>query len=252
MRRVKRLVLSGKVQQYLVRKSAQASNSDVQKEWKCAQQTAIIGDDLFGVLRKMAGKRERCMYCNDSRGTDIEHFWPKAIFCEKTFRWENMLLVCAGCNRKKGNRFPMDSDGMPLLIDPSVDEPWLFVDFVPETGELAARWRVDIDRSDPKGEATTDPTILPLNIEAVTSGRQRYYRNLCKVVEAFLQSAKSDDGSASEAAFEQLSNDMVELSDFGLNRWLFHFSDHSAEPLRDLCSDYPEHWQRLRDITSLE
>lgn len=192
------------------------------------------------------------MYCNDSRGTDIEHFWPKATFCEKTFLWENMLLVCAGCNRKKGNRFPLDSDGMPLLIDPSVDDPWLFFDFVPQTGELAARWRVDIDRFDPKGEATTDPAILPLNIEAVTSGRQRYYRNLCKAVEVFLQSAYFDGGSASEAAFEQLSHDIVELSDFGLNRWLFHFSDHSAEPLRSLCCDYPEQWQRLRGITLLE
>lgn len=30
------------------------------------------------VLRKMASGRERCMYCEDNEGTDIEHFWPKS------------------------------------------------------------------------------------------------------------------------------------------------------------------------------
>jgi uncharacterized protein (TIGR02646 family) len=67
----------------------------------------------------------KCAYCESqitvvSYG-NIEHFYPKGKFSDKTFDWENLLLSCDICNnpRHKGDRFPIDPNGQPLLIDPT-------------------------------------------------------------------------------------------------------------------------------------
>ncbi len=49
-------------------------------------------------LEQMAAGRARCMYCEDSAGTDIEHFQPKALFPALAFTWSNYLLACSYCN----------------------------------------------------------------------------------------------------------------------------------------------------------
>lgn len=249
MRRVRRQALPPAVERYLDQKTRNvAAGRTAATEWETARQTKTIGTHLFAVLRAMAGPRERCMYCNDSRGTDVEHYWPKAPYPEKAFLWENMLLACTGCNRKKADRLPLDSQGQALLIDPSVDDPWEFLDFIPETGEVTARWRTDIDGFDPRGEATVDPSLLPLNIEAVTAGRQRCWRALRRAIECFLEDAGANDGSASDDAFEKLSGELRDSSDYGLTRWLFHFCDSRTEPLLDDLRVSLPQWERLREI----
>jgi uncharacterized protein (TIGR02646 family) len=67
----------------------------------------------------------KCAYC-ESQITivtygHIEHFYPKHRYIDKTFNWENLLLACDICNdaQHKGTRFPVDSDGQPLLINPT-------------------------------------------------------------------------------------------------------------------------------------
>jgi uncharacterized protein (TIGR02646 family) len=67
----------------------------------------------------------KCAYC-ESKITVvtygyIEHFRPKSIYPELTFEWNNLLLSCDICNDTghKGNRFPLDTNGNPLLLDPT-------------------------------------------------------------------------------------------------------------------------------------
>jgi len=251
VRRVHRQALPAAVDKYLQRKAqGVAAGRGGATEWEKAQKTKTIGTHLVAVLRAMAGKRERCMYCNDSRGTDVEHFWPKATYPEKTFNWQNMLLACTGCNRKKGDRFPLDSQGRALLIDPSLDDPWELLDFIPETGELTARWRTDIDAFHPRGEATVDATLLPLNIEAVTTGRQRCWRALRGAIERFLKEAASVEVVSSESPFDRLKREILERSEYGLSRWLFCFCSIS-EPWLDRLRAYPEQWEELREMSAL-
>lgn len=101
MRRVQRLTLPVSVQRYLSGRQTRVDQGlCVDKAWTQARKTKTIDKRLLPILVDMAGNRERCMFCNDSRGTDIEHFWPKQRFPKKSFAWENMLLACAGCNRK--------------------------------------------------------------------------------------------------------------------------------------------------------
>jgi len=74
------------------------------------------------LVRMFHGK---CAYCESlitvvTYGA-IEHFYPKAHYVDKTFEWSNLLLSCDKCNdvEHKGNRFPLDDDGQPMLIDPT-------------------------------------------------------------------------------------------------------------------------------------
>jgi uncharacterized protein (TIGR02646 family) len=84
-------------------------------------------DEVFSeirtMLKKMASGRERCMYCEDNEGTDIEHFWPKSTYPEKAFSWSNYLLACSHCNSNhKRTQFPLVG-GEPALLDPTSDQP---------------------------------------------------------------------------------------------------------------------------------
>jgi len=77
----------------------------------------------------------KCAYC-ESRITvvtygQIEHFYPKSAYPDKTFAWDNLLLSCDKCNntQHKGILFPLDSAGQPLLIDPTDAQTDPFIHF---------------------------------------------------------------------------------------------------------------------------
>lgn len=115
MRRVIRTPLDAAVENDLNRRQAEADQKRLAgtlqptNEWKAARQS----QPLFSVLARlktMMGERERCMYCLDSHGSDIEHFWPKTPYPGKMFCWPNLLLCCTECGRFKGEKFPLDND----------------------------------------------------------------------------------------------------------------------------------------------
>ncbi|QMU74236.1 hypothetical protein GXP74_34325 [Streptacidiphilus sp. P02-A3a] len=83
----------------------------------------------------MAPGLSRCMYCGDSEGTDIDHFRPIASDPLGTFRWTNHLLACSHCNSNmKRDRYPRDSSGACLLVDPCVDDPHEHLELTFATG----------------------------------------------------------------------------------------------------------------------
>lgn len=84
-----------------------------------------VREGLLTTLADMAPGHQRCMYCGDSQGTDIDHFEPKSLAPARTFEWLNHLLACAYCNsNQKRNAFPRaEEDGSPLLLDPTLQDP---------------------------------------------------------------------------------------------------------------------------------
>lgn len=84
-----------------------------------------VRDGLLTTLADMAPGHQRCMYCGDGQGTDIDHFEPKSLAPLRTFEWLNHLLACSYCNsNQKRNKFPRsDEDGSPLLLDPTLQDP---------------------------------------------------------------------------------------------------------------------------------
>src|SRR5512139_828552 len=118
MRQLHRPVLPPRVAAYLARKQGQVNaNGNVDAVWREARRTKSLKTvDL--TLRRMTGQRERCMYCWDSHGVDIEHYWPKTPYPDRAFIWTNLLSVCTGCNRYKSKTFPLDPAGAPLILNP--------------------------------------------------------------------------------------------------------------------------------------
>jgi hypothetical protein len=190
------------------------------------------------LLRSMVGETERCMYCSDSRGVAVDHFWPKTPYPGRAFNWLNMLLVCDACNRKKGDAFHLDVAGFPLLIDPTLEDPWLYLFFEPDTGLLTARVDENTGLAAPKGQHVTDPNVLPLNIEAVASGRRKAYRNLRRAVAAFM-TASANPGSA-DGALEELQQAVADNNCYGLATWCFLRDGRNHGVFLEFVERFPE------------
>jgi uncharacterized protein (TIGR02646 family) len=237
MRRVRRLDLDAGVQAdldsrqtALDRRRAEAT-IDAQSEWRTARQTQTLASVLT-TLHRMMGQRQRCMYCLDSHGTDIEHFWPKNNFPQRMFVWPNLLLCCTECGRFKGDQFPV-SNGQPLLVDPTAEDPWLHLDFDPRTGNVVARFSSDRGDYSEKGSKTVEVLHLDRR-EALAAGCQKTFRRLARVVEEAL--------TRPAPVAQDLVTALCEADDHGLLAWCFCASGQNEPPFRDLRVRHPAVW----------
>lgn len=239
MRRFTRPDLPDNVISALATKQAIANDKratgvlDVQATWKTARGTTPL-QTVLSTLKGMTGIRERCMYCGDSHGTDIEHFWPKTPYPERMFHWPNLLLCCTDCGRIKGMDFPLRSD-LPLLIDPTVEDPWLYLDFDPATGNIVARFRPAAGVWEEKGEQTVEVLELDRR-EALAAGYQKTFRRLSDRVAGFLNEPSSDIPTFIRA----LSED----DEHGLLGWCFRGAGQHIAPFSDLQNRNPVAWAR--------
>ncbi|RFS80988.1 TIGR02646 family protein [Actinomadura spongiicola] len=165
MQKIERLSLGSEAARKLEDLTAQVVAAADPKE-KAAELWAKLNRDtkkeIQRTLAEMSSGLERCMYCEDSEGTDIEHFMPKSSYPEDAFRWANYLLACTRCNSNyKRTRFPLDSRNEPLLIDPTLDDPASHLNFSPTTGLFTGASR--------RGEVTID--ICGLNRDICAEGR---------------------------------------------------------------------------------
>ncbi len=139
MRKISRLPLDPDSEATLAKLSEQVRKAKDAKV-EASRLWDIKNKPAFGRIRKalevMAAGRARCMYCEDSLGTDIEHFYPKTNYPERAFRWDNYLLACSHCNSNlKRDQFPL-AKRRPLLINPTAEDPSEQLAFLPTTGEL--------------------------------------------------------------------------------------------------------------------
>ncbi|PTL84629.1 hypothetical protein [Vitiosangium sp. GDMCC 1.1324] len=146
---------------------------EAQHLWKLQDKKAF--EEVRATLESMATGRQRCMYCEDSAATDIEHFWPKSRFPERAFSWTNYLLARSGCNSNyKREQFPLDGSGVPLLIDPTVEEPREHLVLSVRTGKY--RPRTIEGRESPKGEKSIE--VFGLGRDILEKGRQDAWNTL--------------------------------------------------------------------------
>jgi len=140
MRQLQRKSLSPQAEDFLAKRTARVKSSpkpkqEVERLWR--QRNVKAFREIRKTLAEMASGRQRCMYCEDSLGTDIEHFWPKSEFPARAFTWANYLWACSHCNsNEKRTSFPRDSRGRPLLIDPTAEEPLDHLLLSPTTGKF--------------------------------------------------------------------------------------------------------------------
>jgi len=109
------------------------------------------GNSVFDVVKKslteMCSGARRCVYCEDSVGDEVEHIFPKDLYPEKVFRWDNYVYACGNCNGPKNNKFAVfhantgafqtvnppqgqpaqePPAGDPALINPRLEDPLAF------------------------------------------------------------------------------------------------------------------------------
>ena len=141
MRKLRRQNLSSRALRFLERRISKIAYitthagqvREAKRLWKFKNNKAF--KEIRTKLRQMAPGIDRCMYCEDSAGTDIEHFWPKNTYPLKAFDWDNYLLACSTCNSNyKRSEFPLDTEERPLLIDPVKEDPRQHIALSPSTG----------------------------------------------------------------------------------------------------------------------
>jgi uncharacterized protein (TIGR02646 family) len=79
----------------------------------------------------------KCAMCERAGAQQVEHFCPKSIYPERTYAWNNLLLLCGNCNLEKKALDPFNpaaSDGGAALLDPTVDTPEEHIRYDPVTG----------------------------------------------------------------------------------------------------------------------
>lgn len=97
----------------------------------------------FSRRNLMRRDRHQCQYCGINPGThelSIDHVMPRSRGGRST--WENCVLACRRCNRKKRNRTPGQA-GMLLLREPRAPRWSPFVE-VPRT-HLRPSWERFVD-----------------------------------------------------------------------------------------------------------
>ncbi|MFD4643870.1 HNH endonuclease [Lentzea sp. NPDC058436] len=159
---------------------------------RASWRTSSVRTSVRAVLGDMATGLGTCMYCGESRGTDIDHFEPIARNPLRTFDWLNHLLACSTCNsHQKRDQFPVDDAGDPLLIDPTAEDPFDHLLLTLSAGEyfpLSA-----------KGEATIE--VCGLNKRGLPKGRM----HARKVVSSVLRDwDRARAGSRSDEMLEHV------------------------------------------------
>jgi uncharacterized protein (TIGR02646 family) len=198
MKRLQRLPLSPGTLGFLRKRSlavagATDPRSEAERLWKLRSNKAF--DEIRTMLARMATGLERCMYCEDSQGTTIDHFWPKAAHPDLAFDWTNYLLGCSGCNSNfKRDQFPVDALGDPLLINPTEEDPLDHLAFSPSTGRYQP--------ISSKGQSSVD--VFGLDRSTLVLGRQRAWTNLKHLLIRYGQLRESGRESEAEEISEIL------------------------------------------------
>jgi hypothetical protein len=146
---------------------------------------------LREALGRMATGRSRCMYCEDSVGTDLDHFYPLSRYPEYAFDWMNHLLACALCNRRKSDRFPLGPNDEAMLIDPTVEDPGHHLVLSPSTGRF--------EPLDEKGAESIE--IFGLNRPVLVQGRLDAWRTLQELIVAYCDRRRAGQAANADELF---------------------------------------------------
>jgi len=188
---------------------------------------------VLTTLQAMAGPRQRCMYCLDSHGSDVDHFRPKAAWPQRMYLWPNLLLCCTFCGRLKGSQFPMRGR-RALLLNPAHEDPWDHLDFDPVTGNLCALFNLATNDWSDKGLETV--RVLQLDRrEALSRGYLQTMQRLSALVDAALSLAPID--------VDTLVTQLRAEDDHGLLGWCFTTRGAAHAPFSHMFQRHQPLWQ---------
>lgn len=156
------------------------------KLWKRFRRSSARKETIEALM-EMQGAY--CAYCEDqiSEGNrHIDHFYPKSLYQEKIFDWDNLFLSCGNdhsthCGHGKGDKDPIN------VIKPDRDNPADYFAYN-AGGEVFAREDISQEMQE---RAKNTISLLVLNDPLLRDKRSRRYENLLKnITEQWLSSSK--------------------------------------------------------------
>lgn len=169
----------------------------------------------FDAVRETLGKSRPggffCHYCENNTTSAVEHIWPKSLYPERAFVWENYLLACFRCNTEcKRDQWAFVEPGGNLthatappqsgdtaFIDPRSEDPLPLIrlDF--------ADWKLKphdhLPARDKARVTYTVDEVLDLNDEAFRRARLTAFESYCHQLGEY---RKSRDAALAQANFQ--------------------------------------------------
>ena len=207
-------------------------------------------------LREMCAGTQRCGYCEDSVGDEVEHIMPKDLYPERVFVWENYLLACGRCNVGKSNKFAVivgrqlrdvtrrhgapirrPRRGDPGLINPRAEDPLVYLDLELETFVFLPREDLTVI-DERRAQYTIE--VLKLNRDVLLEARREAYGSYRA---RLLEYRDLRDAGAEDAKPSLLAKAVMSSSHPTVWREMQRQGEDIGE-LRDLFSAIPEasHW----------
>lgn len=198
MRKLVRPALSERARRVLAKRTESVRTSSDQPAraaalWRC--RTNKTFDEIREKLSTTCTGRVRCMYCEDSEATDIEHFYPKSVYPLRAFEWANYLLACSNCNSNyKRTQFPLSVGMLPELINPLDEDPFDHFDLSPSTGRLVPL----TDR------AQASIGVFGLDRQTLEDGRKDTWVALCALITRYAALTTASEPGSSQAIIEAI------------------------------------------------
>lgn len=185
------------------------------RAWERHRQDRVM-KKICAMLEAMCSGGNRCMFCEDSAASQIDHFRPKSRYPELVFSWTNFLYACGRCNLVKGERFALrcedgrileppkrtsepPPDGQPLLIDPRCENPLDLLKLELVTGRFQC-----LQPQGSPGFARAEHTIklLQLNAPALVGMRMTFHEAYRDRLALFVRQKRA---GAAEDVLKQIS-----------------------------------------------
>ena len=172
------------------------------------------------------GANNYCNYCEENVGTTIEHIYPRGLFPNKTFVWENYLWTCKECNGKhkvsqfqifknansseiidlvKDYSFVRPSNEDAVFINPRVENPLDYLQLNLESGLFESKEN-DTDSRAYKRAAYTLKTLQLNTRKNLVASRQKAYQNYQDLLQQYIDMQKSTSSEALIAIFPVSNN----------------------------------------------
>ncbi len=227
-----------------IKRKRKTKVAEAKRLWDGHKKTSARKESV-AKLCQMNGGIMRCMYCEhdqaivkDKRGkeqTIVDHWQPRIKAPERTFDWTNHFLACYRCNTVlKGDDFPLDHSGQPLLIHLVDDNPLNHLEYEPSSGEFK--------ELTPKGKKTMD--LFCLN--DFCSIRKLVWISLIELLREYDSACHRGDSARAQEIMEL----WLELKDF---RSILHYLVKIAlGPSGDILTgpDIPDIVQRRNPLAT--
>ncbi|MEI6388026.1 MAG: HNH endonuclease signature motif containing protein [Spirochaetota bacterium] len=178
------------------------------EEWK-TRNAAVFGN-IRTNLHATVHRDEMCAYCESSFADEVEHIKPKDLYPGDSFKYDNFLMSCGPCNRRKSNKSVVSTtDGAKVVSrkqgaaiePPPVGDPRFFHPFGFNPMEfivLDLRVTFHFSALPKPGHPDHDAALLTIEIlglnsrEALVERRKKAYRKYLALARDYLRSSEQE------------------------------------------------------------